>query len=73
MFDEIKEILLSEKEVTETNYKTLQEVLVYIENDLLDADGSMYLTADSLIEISNIITSSNNITLQKVNVKLFEF
>ena len=29
----------------------------------------MYLTVDSLIEISNIITSSNNITLRKVYVK----
>ena len=30
MFDIIKEILISEKEFTKTNYKRLQEVLVYI-------------------------------------------
>ena len=29
----------------------------------------MYLTVDSLIEISNIITGSNDITLKKINVK----
>ena len=69
MFDVIKEILISEKEFTETNYKRLQKALVYIENNLIDSDGGMYLTVDSLIEINNIITNSNNITLRKVNVK----
>ena len=29
----------------------------------------MYLTVDSLIDINNIITGWNNITLRKVNVK----
>ena len=29
----------------------------------------MYFTVDSLIDINNIITSSNNVTLRKVNVK----
>ena len=33
----------------------------------------MYLTADSLIEINNIITVSNNITFRKVNVKPYGF
>ena len=33
----------------------------------------MYLTADSLIEINNTITSSNVITLKKVNVKPYGF
>ena len=30
MFDLIKEILISQKEVTEANYKRLQTALVYI-------------------------------------------
>ena len=30
MFDVIKEILISEKEFTETNYKRLQKASVYI-------------------------------------------
>ena len=33
----------------------------------------MYLAVDSLREINNIITDSNNITLRKVNVKPYEF
>ena len=33
----------------------------------------MYLTIDSLIDISNIITASDNITLRKVNVKPYGF
>ena len=33
----------------------------------------MYLIVDSLIEINNIITGSDTITLRKVNVKLYGF
>ena len=32
IFDVIKELLISEKEFTETNYKRLKKALVYIEN-----------------------------------------
>ena len=73
MFAVIKEILISEKEFTETNYKRLQKTLVYIENNLIDSDGSMYLTVDFLIEINNTITGSNNTTLRKVNLKPYGF
>ena len=47
--------------------------MVYIKNNLIDSNGGMYLTADSLIEINKIITSSNNITWRKVNVKPYGF
>ena len=33
MYDVIKEILISEKVFTETNYKSLQEALVYIKSN----------------------------------------
>ena len=49
MFDVIKELLTSEKEFIETDYNRLQKALVYKENNLIDPDGSMYLTIDSLI------------------------
>ena len=45
----------------------------YVENYLIDSDGNMYLTVESLLEINNIITGSNNITLRKVNVKPYGF
>ena len=47
--------------------------MVYVENNLIDSESGMYLTIDSLIDISNIITASDNITLRKVNVKPYGF
>ena len=66
-------MLMSKKEFTETNYKRLQKALVYIKNNLIDSDGGMYSTIDSLIEINNRIIGSNNIALEKVNVKPYGF
>ena len=68
MFD-----LILEKEFTETNYKRFQEALIYLKHNLIDTNGSMYLTVDSLMEINNIITGSNNIALRKVIVKRYGF
>ena len=73
MFDAVKEILISQNEFIETNYKKLKKALVHIENNLIDSDGGMYLKVESLIEINNIITGSNNITLRKVNIKPYGF
>ena len=69
----MRKILISEKEFTENNYKSLEKALAYIENNLIDPVGGMYLTVDSLIEINNITASSNNITLRKANVKSYGF
>ena len=41
--------------------------------NLIDSVGYMYLIVDSLIEINNIITDSNNMTLIKINLKSFGF
>ena len=73
MFDVMTEILISGKEFTETNSKRFPEGLVYMKNNLIYTDGDMYLTVDSLVEINNIITCSNNITLRKVDVKPYRF
>ena len=51
------------------NFERLKKSLIYVKNNLIDSDNDMYLTVDSLIDISNIITGSNNITLRKVIVK----
>ena len=69
----IKETLILDKGFSETNYKRLQNTLVYIENNLIDSHGGMCLTIDSLIQINNIIAGSNNINLKKVNVKPYGF
>ena len=45
----------------------------YIKNQLIDSYGNMYLIVDSLIEINNMITGLDNITLRKVNVKPYGF
>ena len=71
MFDEIKEILISEKQFTEINYKRLQVPLLYKKSILIDSDGVLYLTFGSLIE--EHITTLNNITLEKVKVKPYGF
>ena len=42
-------MLISEKEFTNINYERLQKALSYIENNLIDADVTMYLTVEFLI------------------------
>ena len=39
-----------------------KKALVYIENNLADSNGGMYLAVYSLTEINYIITGSNNVT-----------
>ena len=69
MFDVIKEIVISEKEFTDT-IKDYKNALAYIKNNLIDSDDNMYLIVDSFIEINNIITGSNNIKiLREVNIR----
>ena len=43
--------------------------MVYVENNLIDSAGGMYLIVDNLIEINNIMAGSNTINLRKVNLK----
>ena len=66
-------MLISENEFTETSYENSQKALVYIKKNLIDTDGDMYLTIDTLIEINDIVSGSNKIALKKVNVKLYGF
>ena len=58
------------KFIGDINFERLKRALTLsIKNNLIDSDINMYLTADSLKEINNIITGLNNFTLRKVNVK----
>ena len=45
--------------------------MCYTENNLIEADGHVNLTVDSLTKINNIITTLDNNTLRQVNVKLY--
>ena len=45
--------------------------MCYAENNLIEADGHVNLTVDSLTVINNMITALDIITLGKVNVKLY--
>ena len=65
----LKQILVSEKELSDIHFERLKNPLVCIKSNFTDSDDNMYLTVDSLIDIDNIITGSNNITLRKVNAK----
>ena len=67
---------MSVKEFTETSCKRLQKALINTENNLIDSDGRMHLTLNSLIEINknnnnsnNNKNSSNKFTLIKLNTK----
>ena len=51
----------------------MHEALADRKNNLIDTESGMYLTVESLIEINNVITGSNDITLRKSNVKPFGF
>ena len=69
MKDMLENILISEKELNDINFKSLRNALLYIKTDFIDSGDNMCLTANSLIDINNIITGLNNISLRKVNVK----
>ena len=66
--DYVKEILVSEKELSDINFERLKNVLAYVKSSLIDSDD-MYLTVDSLIGINNIIIGPKNVILRKVILK----
>ena len=61
--------MVSEKELSDINFKRLKHVWMYIKNNLIDSDDKMYFTVNSFININNIINGSRNIFLRKVNAK----
>ena len=47
----------------------LKKAVAYRKNNLFDFKKTIYLNVDSLIDINNVMTGSNNIALRKVHVK----
>ena len=62
-------ILNEEKEMNSVNFYRMVKAHKYIQQELLNAEGDLFFTVDSLITLNNIITNSNNICLRQVNVK----
>ena len=67
--DKLQIILLEEGEFTDQNYELMQSALEYRNTYLIDKNGNLFLTVDSLITLNNIITDSQNLLLRDVNVK----
>ena len=65
--------LIFEKELSDIDFERVKNALMYIKNNVIDSDENMYVTFESLIDASNTVTSSNNITLRKANVKPCEY
>ena len=65
--------LVTEKELSNLNFKRLKKALICVKSDLIDSDNNMQLAVDSLIDINNITIDSNNFTLGKVNVKPYGY
>ena len=61
-------MLVSEKKLSDITFEKLKKCWCTLR---IDTDN-IYLTVDSLIDINNIISNSNNITLRKVNFKKCE-
>ena len=62
-------ILDEEKELNNINLIRTTSARKFKNNELINADGDLFLTVDSLIIINNYITGSHNIQLRQVNVR----
>ena len=62
-------ILDEEKELNNINLIRMISARTFKNKELINADGDLFLTVDSLITINNCITGSRNIQLRKVNVR----
>ena len=62
-------ILDEEKELNNINLIRTTSARKFKNNELINADGDLFPTVDSLIIINNYITGSHNIQLRQVNVR----
>ena len=65
----LRKLLVLEKLLGNIDFKRFEKAFVYMKNNLFDPGNNMYLAVDSLIDINNIVTGSNNITQINDNVK----
>ena len=68
-FKSLLTILNEETELNCTNFIRIIKACNFKDTELINKDGDLYLTVDSLIRINNFITGSHNIQLRQINVK----
>ena len=64
-----KEKWVEEGEYSDVNYYFMQTALKYKNTYLANKNGDLFLSVDSLITLTNIITESWHIGLRDINVK----
>ena len=62
-------IVDEEKELNNINLIRMISARTFKNKELINADGKLFLTVDSLITINNYITGTRNIQLRQVNVR----
>ena len=62
-------ILNKENELNNINLFRMIKAREFKNRELINKDGDLFLTVDSLIRINNYITDSHNIQLRQINVK----
>ena len=62
-------ILEEEDELNNENLYQLMLASQFKSKELLNEDGDLFLTVDSLITVNNYVRGSNNIQLRQINVK----
>ena len=62
-------ILNEEGELTNKNLYQMMLAFQFKNKELLNDEGDLFITVDSLIRINNLITNSHNIQLRQINVK----
>ena len=60
-FNSLLTILNEENELNCTNFIRMRKAYNFKNNELINEDGDLYLTVDSLIRINNLITGSETI------------
>ena len=67
--ENLTKILNEEDELTNKNLFQMLLAQQFKKNELLNEDGDLFLTVDSLIRLNNYVTDSHNIQLRQINVK----
>ena len=62
-------ILNEENELNNINLFRMINAREFVNRELINKDGDLFLTIDSLIRLNNYITGSHNIQLRQINVK----